>query len=233
MSKFEFKCYDEKNNIIEINDFNKLDCLTYIVHYNPFKNIYDNNGIQFKNDVPPYDIYLYREMDFRYRLDNFIKKVCYYLNKLTKYNDKPEIKNIHKIIFTLDSSKFIINKIESNKNYNIYNINYIENGKEIFNDNIFLYNFDYANMKKIYKIQIPLGDYIYELLENKEYFNKKNELQNKYEQLEEENKKLKNIINKIHELNKRNKQLEEENKQLKDVIKDLVDIIEDLEKELK
>jgi len=147
MGKFKFTCYDEKNNIIVNNHFNNrfkiLDSLNDID-----ENEYEN--IQYINDVPHFSA------EEKFKKMNFIKKVCYFLNKLTKFyylnelalhvsGPYKQIENLNKIIFTLDSNKFIINKIKSNKNYNIYNINYIENNKEIFNNNIFLYNFNYIS----------------------------------------------------------------------------------------
>lgn len=221
MNKFKFECYDENNNIIVNNNFNKLECLNDFDEYEEIHNYHDN--ILFVIDVPVSD----SEKEFNNM--NFIKKICYYLNKLTKYYYYEKIKKINKIIFTLDSNKFVINKIKSNKNYNIYNINYIENDKEIFNNNIFLYNFNYfyyyeCNCGNIndekFNIYIPLGDYIYELLENKEYYEK---YQFNYEKMTLEKdtiiKDLKNKCNFINEITNINKNFDE----LKDKYNKLID----------
>lgn len=238
MDKFKIECYDENNNIIINNDFNKLINLNYFNEYDDFGIFHDD--IQFINDVPISD------SEIVFNNMNFIKKVCYYLNKLTKYYYYEDIKEINKIIFTLDFNKFIINKIKSNKKYNIYNIYYNENNKKIFNDNIFLYNFNYifccecdcGNLyDETFKIQIPLGDYIYELLENKEYYNdyekyQKQELNYKKMVLEKDTiindlKNKCNFINNITNINnnfnelkdKYNKLIDERNNFVEDEIK--------------
>lgn len=115
-------------------------------------------------------------------------------------------------------------KIKQNNNRNniIYNIIYKQDDKIIFNNNV---NFLYY-MKNF-------GDYIYELIENKEYFINNNL---DYDKIKKENEKLKDKYNKLEELlkekeNKINKLLIE-NKRIKNLNKILNEENENLQNEL-
>jgi len=175
MSNFKIICYDKDNKIIENNLLNNTDFL-HNYKLNEYLRIPNNEIFQEK-----FNVFIKQEIKHnKFNNMNFIEKVCYCLNKLTYYYDNSDI--IYKIEFINNNDKFIINKISSNK---IYNIIYIKNDIEIFNNNIFLFNnlnifcdsysccafsfikefHDNFNSKS-FIIKIPLGDYVYDLLEN-------------------------------------------------------------------
>ena len=250
MGDFKFECYDFNNNIIEKDEYgylNKVEALNFYDSDN------DDYAIQYIIDVTvnfnSADSILDVDDDCIEYFNNmsFIEKVCYYLNKIfTKHYFYYGI-NIKKIIFTLDFNKFIINRIKSKASYNIYNINYIENDKEIFNYNIILrelscsvhYDCKDCNFsdREYVNIKLPLGDYVYELLENKEYFNEYEKYQKQklnYEKMVlekdtiiEDLKNKCNFINEITNINnsfnelkdKYNKLIDERNNFVEDEIK--------------
>lgn len=234
--------YDENNNLLNIFDNLKFEYLHYTGYYH-------NN--YFNGPVPKIDVYtIFPDYLYNFIKFSFIKKVCYILNIIIFHKKQINRNNINKDINDkinqINKIKFI--DVNNNKNNFIikkikdlfYNINYNENDKNIINTNIFLMesyylmNFNDHNETR-FKYFLLLGDYIYELIENKEYFNglisldyenyQRQELNYKKMVLEKDTiiEDLKNKCNFINEITNINNTILNSFNELKDKYNKLID----------